>query len=95
MKMRALYFKVPLLPGCVTTAKSRCGKPNCACKASPPTLHGPYFRWSGMMNGKLVSKTISKEVAKECERRIKNYKKFLKEIETILEYSKKNAPWET
>lgn len=59
----------PILPGSVSTAKSQCGKPNCACKASPPKLHGTYYRWTGFLNGKRTTKTISKEAAEECERR--------------------------
>jgi hypothetical protein len=31
-----------LLPGSVVVRRMRCGKPNCACKADPPRLHGPY-----------------------------------------------------
>ena len=61
----------PILPGSVSTAKSQCGKPNCACKASPPKLHGTYYRWTGFLKGKRTTKTISKEAAEECERRIK------------------------
>ncbi len=50
----------PILPGSVSTAKSQCGKPNCACKASPPKLHGTYYRWTGFLKGKRTTKTISK-----------------------------------
>src|SRR5680860_460702 len=31
-----------LLPGSVVVRLMRCGKRNCACKADPPALHGPY-----------------------------------------------------
>src|SRR5580658_7424956 len=34
----------PILPGSISTANSRCGTPNCVCKASPPKLHGTYYR---------------------------------------------------
>ena len=30
------------LPGTITIRRTRCGKPRCACAASPPILHGPY-----------------------------------------------------
>jgi hypothetical protein len=30
------------LPGTLLERTMRCGKPNCACKADPPRLHGPY-----------------------------------------------------
>src|SRR2546429_207776 len=53
----------PILPGSISTAKSQCGKAHCACKASPPKLHGTYYRWTGFLEGKRTTKTISKETA--------------------------------
>ena len=34
------------LPGSVEVRRTRCGKANCACKADPPQLHGPYIVWT-------------------------------------------------
>jgi len=65
-KIIVLKIVTPLLPGSVSTATSTCGKPNCACKASPPKLHGTYYRWTGFLKGKRTTKTISKEAAEEC-----------------------------
>lgn len=72
----------------------RCGKPNCSCKDDPPILHGPYYQWTGIIQGKRTSRTLSREDAKECAKRIKNYQKLMKELDSILEESKENAPWE-
>jgi len=83
----------PILPGSISTAKSRCGTPNCVCKASPPKLHGTYYRWTGFIKGKRTTKTISKQMAEECRRRIKNYRGLQRELERILEQSLTNAPW--
>jgi hypothetical protein len=85
----------PLLPGSVSTAKSQCGKPNCACKADPPKLHGTYYRWTGFIAGKRTTKTISRQQAKECEWRIKNYHALQRKLDQILEDALKNAPWNT
>lgn len=92
-KQISLNFVGPILPGCISIATSRCGKPNCACKAKPPKLHGPFYRWTGLINGKRTTRTISKEDAVESERRIKNYRKMKKEIDALLEMSLKDAPW--
>ena len=89
----SLEVTVPLLPGSVSTAASTCGKPNCACKANPPQLHGVYYRWTGTLEGKRTTKTISKEAAKECEHRIKNYRRLQRQIEKLLAQSLANAPW--
>lgn len=35
-----------VLPGSVVVRRTRCGKRNCACKADPPVLHGPYIQWT-------------------------------------------------
>jgi hypothetical protein len=84
----------PILPGSVSTAKSQCGKPNCACKAKPPRLHGPFYRWTGVIDGKRTTKTISKEMAKECARRIKNYRALQGMLDQVLEKAISSAPWE-
>jgi hypothetical protein len=84
----------PILTGSVSTANSQCGKPNCACKASPPKLHGTYYRWTGFLKGKRTTKTISKEAAKECERRIKNYRALQGQLDQLVAEALENAPWE-
>ena len=88
-----LRIERPLLPGSVSTAASTCGKPQCVCKAHPPKLHGVYYRWTGFLEGKRTTKTLSKELAEECQRRIKNYRKFQRQIEKILAQALAEAPW--
>lgn len=88
-----LNFVGPILSGCISKVMSRCGKPNCACKDKPPKLHGPFYRWTGFIDGKRTTRTISKEDAVESERRIKNYRKLKKEIDALLEMALKDAPW--
>lgn len=85
----------PILSGTVSTAKSRCGKKNCACKSKKPKLHGTYYRWTGIIGGKRTTKTITREIAKECKSRIKNYRKLKKQLDLVLEQALKEAPWTT
>jgi len=92
-KIIMLQVTLPLLPGSISTASSTCGKHRCACKDDPPKLHGVYYRWTGTLEGKRTTKTISKEVAKECERRIKNYRRLQRQIETLLAQALAQAPW--
>ena len=47
------------LPGSVVTRRTRCGKVNCACKADPPSLHGPYIQWTRTVNGKTVTRQLT------------------------------------
>ncbi|MBU1699151.1 MAG: hypothetical protein KJ927_04470 [Candidatus Eisenbacteria bacterium] len=83
----------PVLPGSVSTAHSQCGKPNCACKGDPPRLHGIYYRWTGLIDGKRTTKTISRQTAMECKKRIRNYRKLQRQIAKLLRQSIIDAPW--
>lgn len=40
-----------------------CGKPGCACQASPPRLHGPYYQWTRKVEGKTVTVRLTPEQA--------------------------------
>jgi hypothetical protein len=90
---RYIAFEWPVLPGSVSTARSRCGKPHCACKGKPPRLHGAYYRWTGFIDGKRTTKTISRQTALECQRRIHNFRKLKREIERLVRASLGDAPW--
>ena len=87
-----IVAKGPILPGSVSTANSQCGKPHCACKASPPKLHGTYYRWTGFLKGKRTTKTISKEAAEEAQRRI-IYRALQGQLDQLVEQALENAPW--
>jgi hypothetical protein len=50
-------------PGSLAPRFTRCGKPNCACQADPPKLHGPYWHWSTKVNGKTVNRRLSEREA--------------------------------
>jgi hypothetical protein len=90
---KTLEFEWPILPGSISTARSRCGKARCACKLRPPRLHGIYYRWTGFIEGKRTTKTVSKEVAQECMRRIRNYRRLQRDIEKLLRKALAEAPW--
>lgn len=83
----------PVLSGSISTAKSRCGKKLCSCQAKATMLHGTYYRWTGILDGKRTTKTISREVARECQKRINRYKKFKKKIDSLLKKALSDAPW--
>jgi hypothetical protein len=50
-----------LLPGSVVVRFMRCGKRNCACKADPPALHGPFTQWTRTVGGRTVTKLLTEE----------------------------------
>ncbi len=92
-KKITLQAKLPLLPGSLSTAQSTCGKPNCACKAKPPKLHGPYHRWTGFIEGKRTTKTITPQQADECKKRIRNFRALEKQVDDLARKGIKQAPW--
>jgi hypothetical protein len=47
------------LPGSIVIRRTRCGKARCACKASPPALHGPYIQWTRTVGGKTVTRNLT------------------------------------
>jgi len=89
-----IAVETPVLSGSVSTAESQCGKHGCICKKKrSPELHGVYYRWTGFIEGKRTTKTISKEEALECKRRIRNFRKLQRQIETLLREGVASAPW--
>jgi hypothetical protein len=88
-----IEFDGPILPGSISMTKSRCGKLQCACKAKPPKLHGPYYRWTGMYGKKRTTITIDEHVARESKLRIKRYRAIQKQMESILKKALIDAPW--
>jgi len=88
-----LRITLPLLPGSLSTARSTCGKPNCACKAKPPKLHGPYYRWTGFLEGKRTTKTLTPEQARECRKRIARFRTLEKQIQQLVRQALQDAPW--
>lgn len=88
-----IEVKGPILPGSISTAISTCGRPQCRCHQDPDKRHGPYYRWTGFLEGKRTTKTISQEEALQCEAQIKNYRELQKTINDFVVQSLKNAPW--
>ena len=92
---KTIEIEWPILPGSISAARSRCGKPDCACKLSRPRLHGTYYRWTGFLGGKRTTKTISKEMAQECMRRIRRYRRLQRDLAVLLRKALAEAPWES
>jgi hypothetical protein len=61
-----------VLPGSLLTAEIRCGKPTCRCRATPPVLHGPYWRWTRKVAGKTVTVRLTDEQARDYQPWIDN-----------------------
>ena len=89
----SISFFGPVLSGTISEARAKCGKKTCRCQKDPKFLHGPYYRWTGLIDGKKTTVTLTKEEAKECERRIKNWKRLQEKISLIGQKALARAPW--
>lgn len=65
-----------VLRGSIARRLNRCGNPTCRCKADPPTLHGPYYKWTRKVAGKTVNATLSPEQAARCKEWTRNMQKL-------------------
>ena len=65
-----------VLRGSIQQRLTRCGNPTCRCKADPPMLHGPYFKWTRKVAGKTVNATLSLEQAARCKDWNRNMRKL-------------------
>lgn len=65
-----------VLRGSIGLRLSRCGNPTCRCKADPPKLHGPYYKWTRKLAGKTVNATLSPEQAVRCIEWNRNMRKL-------------------
>jgi hypothetical protein len=75
-----------ILPGTINLAMNRCGKPNCACHADPPRLHGPYITWTRKIKGKTVTRRLTREQLERYQPWFENnrqLRKLISELETL------------
>ena len=93
--VKTLWLRLdwPCLPGCISTVHSRCGQPRCACKGKAPKLHGPYYRWTGLVAGKPTTITLSAAEARECQRRINRYRRLQERLREWIAQGMQCAPW--
>jgi hypothetical protein len=83
-ELAAIARSADVLPGTITERLTRCGRPNCACKADPPRRHGPYWHWTRKIKNKTVGGYLNKSQANDCEHWIANDRR-LRELIAALE----------
>ena len=69
------------LRGSIGLRLNRCGNPTCRCKADPPKLHGPYYKWTRKVSGKTVNATLPPEQAARFQEWVQN----MRHIERIFD----------
>ncbi|MDP2816599.1 MAG: hypothetical protein Q8O19_07975 [Rectinemataceae bacterium] len=74
------------LRGSIGLRLNRCGNPTCRCKADPPMLHGPYYKWTRKVAGKTVNATLTPEQAtrfKEWVQNMRNLEQIVRQIQAL------------
>jgi hypothetical protein len=78
-----------LSSGTLLKRMKRCGNPRCACARDPDALHGPYYEWSYMNQGRLRHRTLSPEQAKLMRRAIANHRKVKRLLQLWETYTRR------
>jgi hypothetical protein len=73
-----------VLPGSITQRATRCGHRNCACRADPPRLHGPYWQWTRKIAARTICRWLSPDQQNDYQAWIDNDRR-LRELLTQLE----------
>jgi len=71
------------LRGTIGLRLNRCGNPTCRCKADPPMLHGPYYKWTRKVAGKTVNATLTPEQAPHFNDWNQNMRKLDRIVEQL------------
>lgn len=75
-------------PGSLSKQYNVCGNLACRCKDPvKPKRHGPYYQLSYSRRGKSKTEFIRKEMAPRIRRELKNYKRFVKLREELIDLS--------
>jgi len=69
---------MPICSGNLYERYTKCGKKNCRCQDKEnPKLHGPYYVWARIVDGKQVTRTLSPGPDLErLKEGIENYRRF-------------------
>ena len=75
-------------PGTLSKQYNVCGNPQCRCKdPHHPKKHGPYYQLSYTRHGKSKSEHVKKEMLTTVKNQVKNYKRFVKLVEELIDLS--------
>jgi len=79
------------LPGSLTRRHTTCGKPGCACQASPPRPHGPYYQLTRKAAGKTVTTRLTEGQAARYAEWIANQRELRRVLAEMEDISRQAA----
>jgi len=73
----------PIKRGSIYKTFSGCGSPGCRCHRDPQARHGPYWLWTGKIDGKSRCRQLHGHTLKLYRQYTSNYKKSKRTLEQI------------
>ena len=64
-ELAAIAKTAKVLPGSLTSRRTRCGRKGCKCMADPPQPHGPYWQWTRKVSSRTVCRWLRDDQAAE------------------------------
>lgn len=62
-ELAAIARSAKVLPGSLTSRRTRCGREGCKCMAVPPQPHGPYWQWTRKVAARTVCRWLADDQA--------------------------------
>jgi hypothetical protein len=62
-ELAAIAKSAQVLPGSITSRRTRCGREGCKCMADPPQPHGPYWQWTRKVAARTICRWVGEDQA--------------------------------
>jgi hypothetical protein len=62
-ELAAIAKSAKVLPGSLSSRRTRCGRQGCKCMADPPQPHGPYWQWTRKVAARTVCRWLGEDQA--------------------------------
>ncbi len=71
-ELAAIARSAKVLPGSLTSRRTRCGRVGCKCMADPPEPHGPYWQWTRKVAARTVCRWLGEDQAGDYRHWVSN-----------------------
>lgn len=83
-ELAAIARSAEVLPGSLTSRRTRCGRQGCKCMADLPQPHGPYWQWTRKVAARTVCRWLTEGQAADYRTWVTNDRR-LRELVARLE----------
>jgi hypothetical protein len=72
-----------LLKGSVVKTRRRCSSPGCGCQSDPEKMHGPYWQWTGKIDGKMTTRALTEDQVSRYRQWMNHSKRFQEVVDEL------------